>query len=92
VAWQKLAELCKQYLAKGRAVLVEGKLQSRSWETEDGQKRSMLEVRADRIEFLDRGDAKPGPDAGAPAAETGEPAAPQSASAGAPQVDDDLPF
>ncbi len=54
VAWQKLAELCKQYLTKGRAVLVEGKLQTHSWETEDGQKRSLLEVRADRVEFLDR--------------------------------------
>lgn len=54
VAWQKLAELCEKFLAKGRAVLVEGKIQNRSWETEDGQKRSTLEVRADRIEFLDR--------------------------------------
>ncbi|MCU0607634.1 MAG: single-stranded DNA-binding protein [Candidatus Edwardsbacteria bacterium] len=89
VAWQKLAELCKQYLAKGRAVLVEGKLQSRSWETEDGQKRSLLEVRADRVEFLDRGDSRPAaePAAGAPA-EAPEPAGPTPG----PQVDDDLPF
>ncbi len=89
VAWQKLAELCKQYLAKGRAVLVEGKLQSRSWETEDGQKRSMLEVRADRVEFLDRGDSRPGADAG-PAADAAD--APAAPSPGAPPVDDDLPF
>lgn len=54
VAWQRLAERCSEYLHKGSAVLVEGRLQSRSWETEDGQRRSVLEVRADRVEFLDR--------------------------------------
>jgi single-strand DNA-binding protein len=89
VAWQKLAELCKQYLSKGRAVLVEGKLQSHSWETEDGQKRSLIEVRADRIEFLDRGETRPSPESPAgsgPAADV--PAAP----AGDQQSDDDLPF
>lgn len=53
VAWQKQAELAKQYLHKGSAVYVEGRLQSRSWEKE-GEKRSTLEVRADRIEFLDK--------------------------------------
>jgi len=53
VAWQKTAELCAEYLAKGRAVFVEGRLQSRSWETEGGQKRSAIEVRADRIQFLE---------------------------------------
>lgn len=89
VAWQKLAELCKQYLAKGRAVLVEGKLQTHSWETEDGQKRTLLEVRADRVEFLDRGEQRPAaePAAGAPA-EAPDAAAPPAG----PQIDDDLPF
>ena len=90
VAWQKLAELCKQYLAKGRAVLVEGKIQTHSWETEDGQKRTLLEVRADRIEFLDRGETRPPaePQAGnGPAADVS--AAP---TAGDQQIDDDLPF
>jgi single-strand DNA-binding protein len=52
VAWRKLAELCGEYLKMGSPVLVEGRLQSRSWETEDGQKRSNLEVVADKIEFL----------------------------------------
>jgi single-strand DNA-binding protein len=90
VAWQKLAELCKQYLAKGRAVLVEGKLQTHSWETEDGQKRTLIEVRADRIEFLDRGETRPPaePQAGnGPAAD-----APASPTARDQQIDDDLPF
>lgn len=51
-AWDKQAEICNQYLQKGRAIFVEGRLQSRSWETSDGQKRSTIDVRADRIQFL----------------------------------------
>jgi single-strand DNA-binding protein len=50
--WDKQAEVCNQYLKKGRAVFVEGRLQSRSWETTDGQKRSAVDVRAERIQFL----------------------------------------
>lgn len=92
VAWQKLAELCRQYLSKGRAVLVEGKLQNRSWETEDGQKRSTLEIRADRIEFLEREFRSEG----ASPSETGETPAPSEPFAEpAPdngKSDDDLPF
>ncbi len=53
VAWNRQAELCSQFLSKGRRVLVEGRLQSRSWETSDGGRRSVIEVRADRIQFLD---------------------------------------
>lgn len=52
VAWRKLAELCGEYLKMGSPVLIEGRLQSRSWEAKDGQKRSTLEVIADKIEFL----------------------------------------
>jgi single-strand DNA-binding protein len=51
-AWDKQAEICNQYLQKGKAVFVEGILQSRSWETPDGQKRSTIDVRAERIQFL----------------------------------------
>ena len=54
-AWDKQAEICNQYLQKGRAVFVEGILQSRSWETGDGQKRSTIDVRAERIQFLGGG-------------------------------------
>ncbi len=53
VAWNRQAELCNQFLSKGRRILVEGRLQSRSWATSDGAKRSVIEVRADRIQFLD---------------------------------------
>ncbi|TET78422.1 single-stranded DNA-binding protein, partial [candidate division TA06 bacterium] len=54
VTWKKTAENCGEYLKKGSAVLVEGRLQSRSWETEDGQKTSVLEIVAQRVQFLDR--------------------------------------
>ncbi len=52
VAWSKLAEICGEYLTKGSPILVEGRLQSRSWETEDGQKRNTLEVIAVNIQFV----------------------------------------
>ncbi|UCF78946.1 MAG: single-stranded DNA-binding protein [Candidatus Eiseniibacteriota bacterium] len=54
VAWQRQAELASEFLKKGSAVFVEGRLQSRSWETSEGGKRSVLEVRAERLQFLDR--------------------------------------
>ncbi|MCA9406560.1 MAG: single-stranded DNA-binding protein [Candidatus Omnitrophica bacterium] len=50
--WDKQAEACCQYLEKGRPVFVEGVLQSRFWETNDGQKRSAIDVRAERVQFL----------------------------------------
>lgn len=65
VVWSKQAEICNQYLKKGRAVFIEGRLIYRSWEQE-GKTRSTLEVRADRVQFLGppRGDTAPSPDAG----------------------------
>ena len=50
--WDKQAEACCQYLQKGKPVFVEGVLQSRFWETSDGQKRSAIDVRAERVQFL----------------------------------------
>lgn len=52
VVWGKMAEICGEYLTKGRPVLVEGRLQSRSWEGQDGQKRSALDVIADSVQFI----------------------------------------
>ena len=52
VVWNKQAETCNQYLHKGSPVLIEGRLQSRSWEDASGQKRNVLEVRAERVQFL----------------------------------------
>lgn len=54
VAWNKLAESCHQRLRKGSAVLIEGELQSRNWKTDDGGYRSILEVKARRIQFLNK--------------------------------------
>jgi single-strand DNA-binding protein len=53
-AWNKLAESCNQYLAKGRRAYVEGRLRSRVWEGQDGQKRTQVEIVAERVLFLDR--------------------------------------
>ena len=53
VSWNKLAELCSQLLSKGRKVYVEGRLQTRSWETPDGQSRQTTEVVIDDMRILD---------------------------------------
>ena len=57
VAWRKLAELCSQYLNKGRRVYVEGRLQTRSWNTPEGERRYKTEVVAEDVQFLDAKDS-----------------------------------
>lgn len=52
VVWDKQAETCNQYLHKGSPIFVEGRLQSRSWEDASGQKRNVLEVRVERVQFI----------------------------------------
>lgn len=52
VVWGRTAENCEQYLSKGSPLLVEGGLQLDQWETNDGQKRSKLRIRARRVQFL----------------------------------------
>lgn len=52
VVWGRQAENCSQYLSKGSQVALEGRLQSRSWETEDGQKRNVVEVVAENVQFI----------------------------------------
>ncbi|MBD3183566.1 single-stranded DNA-binding protein [Candidatus Poribacteria bacterium] len=64
VTWAKTAENCANYLSKGRPVFIEGRLQYRSWETEDGQKRSKLEVVANRVQFLGGRRTDDGPSVG----------------------------
>ena len=51
-AWGRVADACAKYLRKGSTVLVEGRLETDAWETEQGEKRSRLKVRADRVQFL----------------------------------------
>ena len=54
VAWGRLAENCNQFLTKGQRIYAEGRLHTRNWETQDGQKHSRPEIIANRVIFLDR--------------------------------------
>ncbi len=87
VVWGRTGEMCAKYLAKGRTVYVEGRLQTREWEDKEGQKRRTTEINAQTVQFLGgprgegRGDG-PGPGPG-PGPGGGEPAGPP---------DDDIPF
>jgi single-strand DNA-binding protein len=67
VVWGKRAENCAQQLTKGSPIFVTGRLQSRAWETKDGQKRTTIEVVADLIQFLDRTKEGTSPEQEAPA-------------------------
>jgi single-strand DNA-binding protein len=69
VAWRRQAELANDFLKKGSAVLIEGRLRSRQWETAEGDKRSAIEIVAWRIQFLDTPQAGGGAE---PAADTDE--------------------
>jgi single-strand DNA-binding protein len=60
--WGKLAETCNQFLAKGRRAYVEGRLRTRNWEGQDGQKRFNTEIVANTVIFLDRPGAAPLPE------------------------------
>lgn len=83
VVWDKTAELCNQYLSKGREAYIEGRLQTRQWDDKDGKKHYTTEVVADRVQFLGGGkDA-----GGAPAAAAGAPAGAVSSG-----PDSDIPF
>ena len=81
VVWGKQAESCREYLDKGSPIFVEGRLQTRDWETKDGQKRTVTEVVAMRVQFLGRG--KAAAPATVPAAEPFSEEAP---------AEDDVPF
>jgi single-strand DNA-binding protein len=55
VVWGRQAETCRDYLSKGAPVFVEGRLQLDQWEGPEGEKKSRMRVRADRVQFLSRG-------------------------------------
>ncbi len=97
VVWGKLAETCAEYLSKGRKVYIEGRLQTRSWEDEKGQKRYTTEIVANQVLFLGGGQEKKAASADAPSY-TNEPAfggenssSQNSSNENSTQVDD-LPF
>src|SRR5271168_4060596 len=94
--WGRQAETCKQYLTKGRPVFVEGQLKLDTWE-QDGQKKSKLRVRADRVQFLGGGPGRSGGgEQRSASTETGRTAAKpaSSVSEDSPPLpsDDDIPF
>ncbi|GBD26050.1 Single-stranded DNA-binding protein [bacterium HR30] len=84
VVWGKQAETCGQYLAKGRQVYVEGRLQTRSYDDKEGVKRQVTEVVAQTVRFLGGG-------SGRPAAEA-SPLVPPGEGPAAPPEEDDIPF
>lgn len=99
VVWNKLAELCQQYLAKGRSILVEGRLTYDEWKTPQGESRNKLRVRADTVKFIGAAKRGEGPDGAAPAAAAprmaaGAPAAAPLAEPGPaePADSEDMPF
>ena len=99
VAWRQLAELCSRYLVKGRKVAVFGSIQTRSYEAQDGTKRTAFDIVADEVEFLSSANAGSAPSSDYHAAVSPAPVQRQQAPSYAPadsgftQVDDDeLPF
>jgi single-strand DNA-binding protein len=79
VAWRRLAEICGEYLKKGRPVAIEGRLQIREYQSKTGEKRTMTEVVADNMQMLGRA-----PAGNKPVSQDGEPAA--------GEIDGETPF
>jgi len=84
VVWGRTAENCSQYLAKGRTVYIEGRLQTREWENKEGQKQKTTEVVAQTVQFLGgpRGEGGGGGGRGSGGGSDEPP----------PPADDDIPF
>jgi len=82
VVWGRTAENCSQYLAKGRSVYIEGRLQTREWENKEGQKQKTTEIVAQTVQFLG-GPRGEGGGGGGRSSGSGEPP---------PPADDDIPF
>ena len=91
VVWGKLAEICSQYLSKGRQVYIEGRLQTREWEDKDGNKRYTTEVVANEMKMLGSRDTRESTDAFRPAEPESQ--VPDSSIPPFPEEpDDDIPF
>ena len=81
----RTAENCSEYLNKGQQVLIEGRLNFRQWETDEGQRRSKLDVVANNVQFMARSGDRSGP-------RQGQETRPKQASNDDPGPDDDIPF
>jgi single-strand DNA-binding protein len=99
--WGRTAENCKQYLSKGRPVFIEGQLRLDQWESPQGEKKSKMKVRADRVQFLGGGPARsggggeqrpPSSGSGGSAPSAPRPASTVSEDRPPPVEDDDIPF
>lgn len=82
ITWGKLAEACAEFLKKGSRALAQGKLEQRRWEDDEGNKKSMLRIKAFRVEFLDKK-----PDGGNGGSEI-----PEEEISETEAPDDDIPF
>ena len=91
VVWGKTAEMCNQYLSKGRTVYVEGRIQTREWEDKDGNKRYTTEINANTVNFI--GPRTSGGESGG-GGPTGNPSSGTSGPSGdaGPPMDDNIPF
>jgi single-strand DNA-binding protein len=94
VAWGRQAELCAQYLSKGRTAYIEGRLQTREWENKEGQKQRTTEIHANTVQFLGgpRGAAGAGPSAGGGRPGRAEGEGMTDEVPPAPPSDDEIPF
>jgi len=97
--WGRTAENCKQYLTKGRPVFVEGQLRLDQWETPQGEKKSRMKVRADRVQFLGGGPGRTGGGGDQRSSSSGDtgrtaakPTSTVSEDTPPPPSDDDIPF
>jgi single-strand DNA-binding protein len=98
--WGRQAETCKQYLTKGRPVFIEGQLRLDQWETPQGEKKSRLRVRADRVQFLGGGGgaggggSRGGSEQRSAPSERPAPSRPAASGEDRPPLpdDDDIPF
>ena len=94
VVWDRLAEICNQYLTKGRLVYIEGSLQTREWDDQDGNKRRTTEVRAREMVMLGSGsgEGSGGGQRRTASAEGGSSPSGGSAPSTSTITDDDIPF
>jgi single-strand DNA-binding protein len=92
VVWRNLAETCSNYLKKGYLAAVDGRLQIRSYEDNQGVRRKAAEVVAENVRFLDRGKGSYSPQAGTQQAGGGIAAAEDDSFSEVPFTEDDLPF
>ena len=92
VAWDRLAEICNQYLTKGKLVYIEGNLQTREWDDPEGNKKKMTEIRArDMVMLSSAGESSGGGQRRSTAVEA-SPSSGGGAPASSTITDDDIPF